>query len=91
MKVLYDYEAQDMDEISLKEGELIELVKEGPLLLKKCHTCNSVFSDKSGWWTGKSGGNKGFFPGAYVEKVSKISLQSLEDRNRVSFRSKYIY
>ena len=34
MKVLYDYEAQDVDEISLKKGELVELIKEGLLLLK---------------------------------------------------------
>ena len=29
MKVLYDYEAQDLDELTIKEGELIDLVKEG--------------------------------------------------------------
>jgi len=53
VKVLYDYEAQDLDELTIKEGELVELVKE----------------DESGWWTGKVGGKEGFFPGAYVEKV----------------------
>ena len=32
MKVLYDYEAQDLDELTIKEGELIDLVKEGQFL-----------------------------------------------------------
>merc|ERR1719305_771625 len=35
VKVLYDYEAQDLDELTIKEGDLIDLVKE----------------DESGWWT----------------------------------------
>merc|ERR1712106_599932 len=29
VKALYDYEAQDLDEISMTEGEVLELVKEG--------------------------------------------------------------
>ena len=29
VKVLYDYEAQDLDELTIKEGDLIDLVKEG--------------------------------------------------------------
>ena len=29
VKVLYDYEAQDLDELTIKEGELIDLLKEG--------------------------------------------------------------
>ena len=33
VRAMYDYEAQDLDEISLKEGEVLELVKEGKLLL----------------------------------------------------------
>ena len=29
LKVLHDYTAQDLDEISLKEGSLVDLIKEG--------------------------------------------------------------
>ena len=29
VKVLYDYEAQDLDEITIKEGQMVDLVKEG--------------------------------------------------------------
>eukprot|EP00092_Neocalanus_flemingeri_P052340 GFUD01061174.1.p1 GENE.GFUD01061174.1~~GFUD01061174.1.p1 ORF type:complete len:1149 (-),score=317.13 GFUD01061174.1:56-3502(-) len=29
VRAMYDYEAQDLDEVSLKEGEVLELVKEG--------------------------------------------------------------
>ena len=36
MKVLYDYEAQDLDELTIKEGDLIDLVKEGLVLLVHC-------------------------------------------------------
>jgi len=53
VRAMYDYEAQDLDEISLKEGEVLELVKE----------------DDSGWWTGKNKGKEGYFPGSYVEKI----------------------
>ena len=34
VKALYDYEAQDLDEISMTEGEVLELVKEGK---SNCH------------------------------------------------------
>merc|ERR1740124_1293915 len=53
VKAVYDYEAQDLDEISLTEGEVLELVKE----------------DESGWWTGRAKGKEGYFPGSYVEKI----------------------
>ena len=67
VKVLYDYEAQDLDELTIKEGDLIDLVKEGLALCPLTPILSS--SDESGWWTGKVGGKEGFFPGAYVEKV----------------------
>ena len=33
VRAMYDYEAQDLDEISLQEGEVLELVKEGKRLM----------------------------------------------------------
>ena len=71
VKVLYDYEAQDLDELTIKEGDLIDLVKEGRVPpLQNLFTlliCSS--SDESGWWMGKVGGKEGLFPGDYVEKA----------------------
>ena len=37
VKALYDYEAQDLDELTIKEGELIDLLKEG-IFLKNLFT-----------------------------------------------------
>lgn len=54
VRALYQYKAQDVDEIDIAVGEEFELVKE----------------DESGWWTGiNSMGNEGFFPGSYVTKI----------------------
>ncbi|OXA64664.1 Unconventional myosin-Ie [Folsomia candida] len=50
---LYDYEARDIDELGLKEGDLLEIVKE----------------HDSGWWLGKLRGKEGLFPSNYVEKL----------------------
>ncbi|KAF4531634.1 hypothetical protein B566_EDAN006565 [Ephemera danica] len=53
VKALYNYDAQDLDELSFKEGDIIELHEE----------------DGGGWWTGQLRGKKGLFPANYVEKV----------------------
>lgn len=52
-KALYDYNAQDTDEISFAADEIIEVIQEDP----------------SGWWTGRLRGREGLFPGNYVEKI----------------------
>merc|ERR550539_1654389 len=54
VKALYDYDSQENDEISIKAGDIFELVRE---------------DDVTGWWTGKVNGQEGFFPGNYVEKI----------------------
>uniref|UniRef100_H2XJI6 SH3 domain-containing protein n=2 Tax=Ciona intestinalis TaxID=7719 RepID=H2XJI6_CIOIN len=50
---IYSYDAQDTDEISFTEGDIIEILKE----------------DASGWWSGRIGNREGLFPGNYVEKI----------------------
>jgi hypothetical protein len=50
---LYDYDAKDVDELTLKEGDTIEIVAE---------------SD-SGWWSGRLRGKDGLFPANYVQKI----------------------
>lgn len=34
-RVIYDYDATDTDELTLKEGDLVELVKKGEIKKKK--------------------------------------------------------
>ncbi|XP_022079904.1 nostrin-like isoform X2 [Acanthaster planci] len=47
----FDYEAQEPEEISLKEGDVINVIQK--------------FDD--GWWFGEIGGQRGNFPGSYVD------------------------
>ncbi|XP_061409672.1 unconventional myosin-Ie-like [Lethenteron reissneri] len=52
-RAIYQYDAQDTDEISFSIGEVFDLTREDP----------------SGWWTGCIRGKEGMFPGNYVEKI----------------------
>ncbi|XP_011302675.1 unconventional myosin-If [Fopius arisanus] len=53
VKALYDYNPQDLDELALKEGDIIEVLKE----------------HEGGWWQGRLNGKTGLFPSNYVEKI----------------------
>ena len=57
VKVLCDYEAQFWYELTIKKGDLIDLVNDDDNVYNK------------GWWKGKVGGKEGYFPAAHVEKV----------------------
>ncbi|KAF4590654.1 hypothetical protein EYR40_009250 [Pleurotus pulmonarius] len=60
VRAIYAYVAQGADEISIKEGEQIELTS-GP-------TGGQLYGD--GWWEGLDGqGRKGIFPSNYVQLV----------------------
>ncbi|KAM7390164.1 hypothetical protein PAMA_008373 [Pampus argenteus] len=52
-KVLFPYEAQNEDELSIKEGEIINIVT------KDC--------PDAGWWMGEIGGRQGVFPDNFVK------------------------
>ncbi|XP_008306313.1 SH3 domain-containing kinase-binding protein 1 isoform X2 [Cynoglossus semilaevis] len=52
-KVLFPYEAQNEDELSIKEGEIISIVT------KDCAD--------AGWWMGEIGGRQGVFPDNFVK------------------------
>ncbi|XP_041670496.1 SH3 domain-containing kinase-binding protein 1 isoform X2 [Cheilinus undulatus] len=52
-KVLFPYEAQNEDELSLKEGEIINIIT------KDCAD--------AGWWMGEIGGRQGVFPDNFVK------------------------
>ncbi|ELP90000.1 hypothetical protein EIN_403140 [Entamoeba invadens IP1] len=50
-KALYDYDAQDENELSIKEGDVINIIKK---------------DESSGWWTGELHAKTGLFPSNYV-------------------------
>lgn len=52
-RALYDYAAQDSDEMSLEEGVEIEVLEQRP----------------DGWWRGRVGSAEGLFPGNFVEAL----------------------
>ena len=53
VKALYDYEAQEGNELTFKEGDVITI----------------VLDDNEGWSTGELNGKKGMFPTNFVEKL----------------------
>ncbi|XP_044032459.1 SH3 domain-containing kinase-binding protein 1 isoform X2 [Siniperca chuatsi] len=52
-KVLFPYEAQNEDELSIKEGEIVNIIT------KDCAD--------AGWWKGEIGGRQGVFPDNFVK------------------------
>jgi myosin I len=74
-KALFDYQAQDLDELALTEGDVIDILKEGEFQLNKnvyfilCTYSCLIFLDEGGWWYGSVNGRKGLFPANYVEKI----------------------
>ncbi|XP_017782387.1 PREDICTED: mitogen-activated protein kinase kinase kinase 11-like isoform X2 [Nicrophorus vespilloides] len=52
---LYDYEAQGEDELSLKKGQIVEVL-----------SVDAKISGDEGWWTGKIGDKVGIFPSNFV-------------------------
>ena len=53
VKALYDYDANEADELTIKAGDLIVLISK----------------DDPGWWTGSLNGKKGLFPANYVQDI----------------------
>jgi myosin-1 len=53
VKALYDYDANEADELTIRAGDLIVLISK----------------DDPGWWTGSLNGKKGLFPSNYVQDI----------------------
>ncbi|KAL8614530.1 hypothetical protein ACOMHN_014109 [Nucella lapillus] len=70
--VEYDYEAEQIDELSLKVGDVIK----------------NVVTPEGGWWEGELAGKKGMFPDNFVKLRSKAPLkeQKREATQRKSVR-----
>ncbi|NWH60831.1 PPIP1 protein, partial [Geococcyx californianus] len=52
-RVLYDYTAQNMDELDIREGDTVVVIEE----------------NEDGWWTVERNGHRGFVPGSYLEML----------------------
>ncbi|XP_045106822.1 uncharacterized protein LOC123501849 isoform X12 [Portunus trituberculatus] len=59
--ILYDYEAQGDDELSLRHGEVIEVLSR-----------DVKISGDEGWWTGKINGKVGIFPSNFVQNIRDL-------------------
>lgn len=58
---VFDYEATADDELSLRKGDLVELLSK-----------DSLVSGDEGWWTGMIADRVGIFPSNYVSKGTGI-------------------
>ena len=63
LRALFEYNAQDEEELSFPEGALIKLLR----------TDDNGVDD--GWWEGSFEGKKGVFPSVVVEMISSDNSQ----------------
>lgn len=74
---VFEYTAQGGDELTLRRGEIVEVLSKDPNI-----------SGDEGWWTGKIGDRIGIFPAAYVTEEDPLAVTSVigdVDPPRVSF------
>ncbi|XP_070770810.1 nostrin [Enoplosus armatus] len=62
-KALYDFTPEQDDELTLKEGDLLDI----------------LVKEENGWWFGKLNGKTGHFPSTYVEELPVLSKVKSSD------------
>uniref|UniRef100_A0A8C3AZZ8 Osteoclast-stimulating factor 1 n=1 Tax=Cyclopterus lumpus TaxID=8103 RepID=A0A8C3AZZ8_CYCLU len=62
-KALYDFTPEQDDELTLKEGDLLDIYGK----------------EENGWWFGKLNGKRGHFPSTYVEELPLLSSVKSSD------------
>uniref|UniRef100_A0A3Q4G8Q0 SH3 domain-containing kinase-binding protein 1-like n=1 Tax=Neolamprologus brichardi TaxID=32507 RepID=A0A3Q4G8Q0_NEOBR len=72
-KVLFPYEAQNEDELTIKEGEIINIIT------KDCAD--------AGWWMGEIGGRQGVFPDNFVKLLEVEKEVKLGDISKPTLPS----
>ena len=63
VKVTFDYEAQDADELTLKLDDIVDILGE----------------EEPGWWKGQLGNKIGVFPSNFVEIIDKSEVEQAKD------------
>ncbi|XP_045566451.1 SH3 domain-containing kinase-binding protein 1 isoform X4 [Salmo salar] len=70
-KVIFPYDANNEDELSMKEGEIVTIINRVCVSNIRVHACGCacVYQDcaDAGWWMGEIGGRKGVFPDNFVK------------------------
>lgn len=61
----YDYEGNGDDELSLRRGEIVEVLSK-----------DSKISGDEGWWTGKIGARVGIFPANFVAEENELDVST---------------
>ena len=56
-KVAFSYAADNIDELSLEPGQIVEVLAE----------------EEEGWWRRKMGGKEGVFPSSFIEIIEEVA------------------
>ncbi|RVE55874.1 hypothetical protein OJAV_G00230750 [Oryzias javanicus] len=68
-KVTFPFEGNHEDELSLKEGDIVQIL--------------SKDTGEMGWWRGEIGGERGVFPDNFVAVISDAERESLMSRGSI--------
>ena len=63
-----DYDAQDKDELTLKVGEIVNVLGE----------------EETGWWKGQLANKTGVFPSNFVELIDEKDAAQMETQHKHS-------
>lgn len=73
--MLFDYNAEANDELTLKEGELIK----------------NIDKKEDGWWEGELRGKRGMFPENFVKEVKRSVPESRQEKSVEKATGMYVW